>query len=99
MKYTLALLLVTIMISAGAQNNGGWFESYENCTEYIYEFINIEDPALSIAAEYCGAHIFSEGLAAVKKDGKWGFIDADNQPVIDFQYDYARSFRQGQAIV
>lgn len=99
MKYTLTHLLVTIMTYAGAQDSDEWAMSYENFTEYVYGFIHIKDTALSIPAEYGEAHAFSEGLAAVKKDGKWGFIDADNQPVIDFKYDYARSFRQGQAIV
>lgn len=30
---------------------------------------------------------FSEGLAAIQKDGKWGFIDEDGNLVIDFRDD------------
>lgn len=87
------------MIPVSAQNEDSWFASFESCREYTYGFINIRDTARNIAAEYCGANTFSEGLAAVKKDGKWGFIDADNDVVIGFQYDYARNFTDNRAIV
>ncbi len=46
------------------------------------------------------AHIFpEEGYAAVCKDGKWGFIDAKGNLVIEYQYEDARSFRHGFAAV
>lgn len=38
-------------------------------------------------------HIFSEGLAAVKKKGKWGFIDNQADVVIPTQYDNVDYFR------
>ncbi len=34
----------------------------------------------------------NEGYAAVKKDGKWGFIDSSGELVIDFQFEDALSF-------
>ncbi len=37
---------------------------------------------------YCKAWVFSEGLAAVMKDGKIGFINARNEVVIPFKFDY-----------
>jgi hypothetical protein len=41
------------------------------------------------------AEPFSEGMACVKKNDKWGFIDTSCQLVIDFQY-YERScFKEG----
>lgn len=39
--------------------------------------------------DYTSAWIFSEGLAAVVKDGKIGFINKDNEVVIPFQFDYS----------
>lgn len=36
---------------------------------------------------YDRAELFCEGLAAVKKDDKWGFIDREGNLVIDYQYD------------
>ncbi len=40
---------------------------------------------------------FSEGLAAVKRDGKWGFIDKTGSVSIDVVYDYATQFSGGLA--
>ena len=49
---------------------------------------------------YEDAHPFSdEGYAAVKLDGKWGFIDTSGNTVIDFIYDDALSFGQHLAAV
>jgi hypothetical protein len=42
---------------------------------------------------------FQEGLAAVVKNGKYGFISKDNSVVIPFQYDGADNFYNGLAIV
>jgi hypothetical protein len=41
---------------------------------------------------YDGAKKFSQGLAAVKSDGKWGYIDVAGTVIISFQYDEAESF-------
>ena len=40
---------------------------------------------------YNKAWIFSEGVAAVVKEGKIGFINTDNEVVIPFQYDYSNN--------
>jgi hypothetical protein len=42
---------------------------------------------------------FSEGLAAVKKDGKFGYINLEGALIIDLLYDYAHSFQEGVASV
>lgn len=42
---------------------------------------------------------FSEGLAPVCKDDKWGFIDKTGKVVIDYQFDAAASFSDGMALV
>lgn len=52
-----------------------------------------------IPFQYEDADQFSEDLAAVKKNGKWGYIDHEGNVVIDFQYDYAWIFNEGYAIV
>lgn len=51
-----------------------------------------------IDPQYEDAFSFSEGLAAVKKDGKWGYIDMEDSTVIPFQFDYAFSFSKGLAV-
>lgn len=52
-----------------------------------------------ISPQYEDAQSFSEDLAAVKKNGKWGYIDEENKTVIPFQYAYAWPFNEGKAIV
>lgn len=45
---------------------------------------------------YEKAYSFSHGLAAVKKDGKWGFINKKFVEVIPCQYDSCRFFFEGE---
>ena len=42
---------------------------------------------------------FSQGLAAVQRDGKWGYIDTKGRLVIDYQFDSAEKFSEGLAFV
>ncbi len=44
-------------------------------------------------------YVFSEGLAGVKKNGKWGYVDYDGNEVIPFQYDFVFAFTEGFAWV
>lgn len=55
-------------------------------------FINTKTGDVVIDAkanDYEKAWVFSDGLAAVMKDGKVGFINVDNELVIPFQFDYS----------
>ena len=59
-------------------------------------YLNVKNGKIVIDAElndYSKAWVFSEGLAAVMKDGKIGFINADNEIVIPFQFDYSDNCR------
>ena len=59
-------------------------------------YINVNTGRIVIDAEandYSKAWVFSEGLAAVMKDGKIGFINANNEVVIPFQFDYTDKCR------
>ena len=40
---------------------------------------------------------FSEGMAAVQLNGKWGFIDKTGKEVVPFKYDDAFDFHEGMA--
>ena len=54
----------------------------------------------STGQEFQDARPFSsEGYAAVKKNGKWGFIDITGEVKIDYQFDDALSFGQHLAAV
>ncbi|HMC99552.1 MAG TPA: WG repeat-containing protein, partial [Ferruginibacter sp.] len=46
-----------------------------------------------------GIRLYSDGLSAVYKDNKWGFIDKDGKYVIQPKYEEASSFFNGSAIV
>lgn len=52
-----------------------------------------------IRPQYEAAQPFSEGLAAVRRNGKWGYIDDKNKTVIPFHYDLAYEFSEGLAVV
>ncbi len=59
-------------------------------------YINVNTGRITIDAEandYQKAWLFSEGVAAVMKEGKIGFINAKNEVVIPFQYDYSDDCR------
>ncbi len=56
-----------------------------------YIFIGT-DGKKKIETEFDLARPFNEGLAAVQKDGKWGFIDKDGNQTIDCQFDWVGSF-------
>ena len=64
--------------------------------DYVYLFTN----GSFTTNAYEDAHPFSdEGYAAVKKNGKWGFIDKNGYEVISYIYDDALSFGQHLAAV
>lgn len=68
-------------------------EEYDLIIEPIYEeakfYMSMSD----------ASNGFEEGLAPVKKDGKWGYINVKGETVIDFIYEDAEVFSQGLAAV
>jgi hypothetical protein len=50
-----------------------------------------------IPPQYTEVKPFSEGLSAVKKEGRWGYIDKTGKVIIPFQFLEALSFSQGIA--
>ena len=53
------------------------------------------DGNVVIPYEWDDARAFSEGLAAVEKNGKWGFINQDGRLVIPCEWDSATQFADG----
>lgn len=49
--------------------------------------------------EFEAVRSFSEGMAAVKKNGKWGVIDSNFNLIIDYQYDNVGHFAYGLLMV
>ncbi len=64
----------------------------------LWGFIN-EDGKEMIKPEYEEVSLFSEGLAAVQKNGKYGYINKSGKMIIPFVYDDAESFKNNSAIV
>ncbi|MGC5327655.1 WG repeat-containing protein [Brevibacillus sp. SYSU BS000544] len=57
------------------------------------------DKSLVISHQFDHATRFAEGLALVKKDGKFGYINTEGAVVIPIQYEYATPFQNGVATV
>ncbi len=58
-----------------------------------------EEVIEDIKANYDDYRDFSEGLAAVKKDNKWGFVNLKGKKVISTKYDDCRDFSNGFAAI
>lgn len=58
------------------------------CSEKKRGYYNMYSGEIAIPAQYRRAWIFSEGLAAVQKNGMIGFIDHKGNTVIDFQFPF-----------
>ena len=62
-----------------------------------YGYVHPEKGLLNL--EFERAYIFSEGMAAVRVNRKWGYIDVNGNWAIRPQFDAASSFRDGLARV
>lgn len=58
------------------------------CSEKKRGYYNMYTGEIAVPAQYRRAWIFSEGLAAVQKNGNIGFIDHKGNVVIDFRFPY-----------
>lgn len=56
------------------------------------------DGSMAVQPQYVEALDFSEGLAAVRIEDKWGYIDTKGNQVIEPQYDKAGGFSEGLAV-
>src|SRR5690606_14631330 len=85
LNFFIVFLLSISIMTARAQEP---FTSYGNCTEKTYGFVSVNGEDHNIPPTYCDATGFSEGLASVKLDGKWGYIDVNQKTRIAFSFDY-----------
>ena len=61
--------------------------------------ISIQQGEVAIAPQFDYAADFSEGLAAVQQDGRYGYIDTDGNWVVEPTYTNAGRFSEGFARV
>ncbi len=73
---------------AAARKDGKWGyvsqEKDKKVIPYEYEAVNDFDDITMLSTDYCRK--VSNGLIPVKKDGKMGIINLDNDVVVDFEY-------------
>ncbi len=69
-------------------------------------FADLQTSEVIIPCQYDFVSLFSEGLASVKMNKKWGFIDKFGRQVVQFKYDdylsstdYFKYFHDGLAVV
>lgn len=79
----------------GSKCQGGLVSVKDNYSKFY--LVNKTGKQLN-EKKWDGIGIFSDGLALVKENSKWGFIDAQGNKVIDTKYDEASSFTKGAAI-
>lgn len=88
---TLELFRVANMVN----EDGGEIEYVDDAKKGFKDLYN----KIIIQPIYQEAGDFNEGLAAVRLDNLWGFIDKNGDDVISFQYDSAVAFTEGMAYV
>jgi KWG Leptospira. len=92
------------------KQSGGWGyidKTGAELTPFIFETANSSDHDEAHAEVNLASHqtdsdetgSFREGLAVVKKDGKYGYIDKTGAVVLPVIYDRATSFSEGHAAV
>ncbi len=102
-KKIMASLLALMLV----MGNVGAFFSYASSFDEMKTGTKINIPisdnvtlsAIFIKKQYDKIYNFKEGLAVVKKDGKYGFIDKSGKEVVELKYDDAYSFSDGLAAV
>lgn len=67
--------------------------------DYVYDFMNNKGEVVLSLDEYDSVTPFSDGLATVEKDGKFGYIDTTGKLVVPVKYSSAEPFVNGKAEV
>lgn len=65
----------------------------------LWGFYNIDKNIEAIHPQYDDVRIFSEGLAAVKQNKKWGYINKQGDLIIPYRFNEAYNFQKGFAFV
>lgn len=90
-------VLLFMMIIAASSGIIVYYINYRNIPEITQTVVTRQ--FIEKVNNYEELTPYSEGVAAVCKDGKWGYIDADGNCVIACVYDHAAPFNGGVAQV
>jgi len=76
------------------------FNSVYANSDILLKVLNVgSEKYLLISPQFEEVKEFSEGIAAVKKNGKWGYINSQGKLIVPCEYDYADQFSEGFAKV
>lgn len=91
-------LMVALLCLIGGEGNSAYAKLLhgENEKEAIVE---LTPDFVSAIQKYEKLGSFSEGLAAVMRDGKWGYINTKGEEVIPCRYSMCEAFNEGLAAV
>ncbi|HUR29863.1 MAG TPA: WG repeat-containing protein [Saprospiraceae bacterium] len=98
-----ALLSISVTLSckdegsSHSEEEEAYMADYES-PDHHWGFINLEGK-LVIEADFDDVGPFSEGIAAVNKNGKWGYINTTGEMIIEPVYKSAWAFHEGFARV
>ena len=94
--WTIVVILVLAAIGVGVWlfTNGKLGEDDPTTAK-----VEITPEFIAAVHQYDELYPFSEGLAAVKKDGKYGYINTKGELVIPCKFDYASDFIDSTAVV
>jgi hypothetical protein len=73
--------------------------TFQKMTNHKWGFYDLFTRENIIPNEYDLVYHFNDGLAPVRKNGKWGYIDKNNNLVINYLFDDAGTFSEGLAAV
>jgi hypothetical protein len=76
----------------------GLVTTYKGGHNFLHGYVDTSGKVV-IPVTFAGARLFSEGLAAVLVDGKWGYIARDGKMVIPPRFAEVEAFRDGRAVV
>lgn len=79
--------------------NTAYNESINIYETYSYKYINAQGQEVLDLKYYDAAYPFQEGLAKIKKDGQYNFIDKNGKVISKMWYDQAGNFEDGKAWV
>ncbi len=86
-------LCVVIKEKSGRTVSGSYF------SKELFGFVDITNGRETIPPQFDRAGPFSEGLACVQKEEKWGYINKQGELVIPYKFQEAYLFHEGLAFV
>ena len=94
---SIVVVIISLVMPSCAGNNAG--NNAGEQADSVDDVVEITPSFTEAVHQYDELNQFSEGLAAVKKDDKFGYIDTKGELVVPCQYQYAGQFKEGLACV